>query len=126
MGLSEDQTEFLSRTFHGLDLRGGTCHGRTFDDCRFQECNFSEMRFEDCRFTGCVLEGCNLSVCRVDRSRFSDFRGCLFIRTDLSGADFTDAIDYDIDVNLNVIRGARFSRQEAVRLLEHLGIELVD
>jgi fluoroquinolone resistance protein len=199
MGLPEDQAEFLSQTFQGLDLSGRTCHGLTFEDCRFQECNFSETQFEDCRFTGCLLEGCNLSVCRLDRCRFSDahfdgcklvgidwttaqwpsialaapvhfrncilndgsffglrlpeltleackvhqvdfregdfsgsrfcfseFRGALFTRTDLSGADFTDAIDYDIDINLNVIRGARFSRQEAVRLLDHLGIELED
>ena len=58
--------------------------------------------------------------------RSLDFANSLFNGTDLSGADFTEAINYQIDVNRNKIKGAKFSRYEAVSLLESLGIELID
>jgi len=57
---------------------------------------------------------------------FSDFSSALFGRTDLSEADFSEATNYDIDVLNNVVRHAKFSRFEAVRLLQGLDIEVVD
>lgn len=99
--------------FHGCILNDSSFFGLHLPELTLEACKAHEVDFREGDFS-------------ASRFCFSDLRGCLFTRTDLSGADFTDAIDYDIDVNLNVIRGARFSRQEAVRLLEHLGIELVD
>ncbi len=57
---------------------------------------------------------------------YTDFTGCLFGNTNLTGADFSDATGYDIDIYQNVIKRAKFSRFEAVRLLDSLEIELVD
>lgn len=99
---------------------------------------FRNCILNDSSFFGLSLPELTLEACKahqVDfregdfsagRFCFSELTGCLFAHTDLSDADFTDAIDYDIDINLNTVRGARFSRQEAVRLLEHLGIQLED
>ncbi|MEQ8485804.1 MAG: pentapeptide repeat-containing protein [Pseudomonadales bacterium] len=100
---------------------------------RFRSCILNDSSFFGLELPELVLDACKARS--VDfregsfpgaRFCFSDLAGCLFNRTDLSGADFTDATDYDIDVNFNQVRGARFSRQEALRLLDHLGIELVD
>jgi len=44
----------------------------------------------------------------------------------LTGTDFTEATNYNIDIYFNEIKRAKFSRYEAVRLLNSLGIELVD
>lgn len=100
--------------------------------------SFSQCILNDSSFFGLELPELVLDACKarnVDfreggfrggRFCFCDLAGCLFNRTNLEGADFTDATDYDIDVQENRVLGARFSRQEAVRLLDHLGIELVD
>jgi uncharacterized protein YjbI with pentapeptide repeats len=55
----------------------------------------------------------------------SDLAGSLFHNTDLRAADFTDSWDFHIDVINNLIAKAKFSRLEALSLLESFGIELV-
>jgi fluoroquinolone resistance protein len=65
------------------------------------------------------------SFCEADFSQ-TDFLNSLFNRTNLTGADFTGASNYRIDVFSNEIRRAKFSRDEAIGLLVGLDIELVD
>jgi len=50
----------------------------------------------------------------------------LSIYPNLTGADFSEAVNYRINVFDNDLKKAEFSRYEAVSLLESLGIELVD
>jgi uncharacterized protein YjbI with pentapeptide repeats len=57
---------------------------------------------------------------------YTDFANALFGRTNLSRANFAEAINYDIDVFNNEIKAAKFSRHEAIRLLDSLDIELID
>ena len=38
---------------------------------------------------------------------------------------FNEAVNYDIDVNNNVLKDAMFCRYEVVRLLESLGVNLI-
>lgn len=83
-----------------------------------QELEMRGCRVEDVDFRECDLSGADL--------RESDFSKSLFRNTDLSGADFTLAQNYTIDINVNTIKGAKFSRYEAIRLLEGLDITLVD
>jgi uncharacterized protein YjbI with pentapeptide repeats len=56
----------------------------------------------------------------------SDLSNTLFRNTNLSSSNFTHSTNFDIDINQNNIKGAMFSRYEAVRLLNGLGIKLVD
>ncbi len=98
-------------------------HRSTLDDASFFGLELKELVIEDCRAHRVDFrEGC------FDRADFSrtDLRHSLFVRTGLRRADFTGATAYDIDPGLNAVEGARFSRDEAVRLLVGLGIELVD
>nr|WP_245680758.1 hypothetical protein [Veronia pacifica] len=48
------------------------------------------------------------------------------MRTNLQDVDFTDSTAYAIDILENQIKGATFSRYEALNLLNSLDIELVD
>ncbi|WP_420812697.1 hypothetical protein [Natronospirillum operosum] len=57
---------------------------------------------------------------------YSDFSHSSFMRTNLQGVDFSESTAYTIDVLENNVKEARFSRYEALSLLESLGIELVD
>jgi uncharacterized protein YjbI with pentapeptide repeats len=90
-------------TFLGLSL-----NEIVIEECKAHEVDFREGSFCDANFT------------------YTDFTNSLFSETNLEGSDFTEALNYQIDINRNNIKGAKFSRHEAVRLLEGLGIELVD
>jgi fluoroquinolone resistance protein len=54
-----------------------------------------------------------------------DFSQSLFMRTNLESVDFTDSYNFNIDVLENRVNKAKFSRFEALNLLNSLGIELV-
>jgi uncharacterized protein YjbI with pentapeptide repeats len=87
--------------------------GLTLKEIVIDKCRAHEVDFREGIFSGAVFAS-------------TDFAGCLFNETDLSGADFTEAINYTIDIKQNVINGVKFSRHEAVSLLEGLGILLTD
>jgi uncharacterized protein YjbI with pentapeptide repeats len=126
----------------------------TFDECKALGINwtradwprvartaslqFTKCIINDSSFQGLALEGLVLDECKardVDfrdgnfsnaRFMYTEFSGSLFNNTNLTGADFTEATNYDINIFNNEIRTAKFTRYEAVRLLDSLGIELID
>ena len=99
---------------------------------------FYQSILNDCSFYGLTLEELIVQECKAhhvdfregDFSNadftFSDLTGSLFGNTRLARANFTDAAEYDIDVYQNDIKGAKFSRFEAIRLLDSLEVELTD
>jgi len=90
-------------SFYGLFMRD-----LVMEECKAHNVDFREGDFSNSNFT------------------YTDLSGCFFGNTNLSGADFSEATDYDIDIYQNIIKKAKFSRFEAVRLLGSLKIELVD
>ncbi len=100
--------------------------------------SFTECIINDSSFFGLALSGLELEHCKAhdvdfrqgnfDKAKFSytDFTNSLFLKTNLREADFSEAENYDIDIFNNEIKAARFSRHEAVRLLNSLDIELMD
>lgn len=90
-------------SFYGLSLQD-----LVLEECKAHNVDFREGDFSNANFT------------------YTDLTGCFFVNTNLSGADFSEATDYDIDIYQNTITKAKFSRFEAVRLLDSLDIELVD
>ncbi len=68
-------------------------------------------------FREATLVGANFSESDLSESQFR--------HTDLSSSDFRDATSYTIDLRINTITGAKFSRDEAISLLESLEITLV-
>lgn len=103
-----DEDEIYERTFAGEDWSRRTMTRITFEACRFERCDFREANL-----TGAICT-------------FTDFSRALFGKSILSGADFSDAGNFDIDVFDNQIVGAKFSRHEALRLLASLEIVRVD
>jgi uncharacterized protein YjbI with pentapeptide repeats len=90
-------------SFYGLSL-----HELIMDQCKAHHVDFRGGDFSHANFG------------------YTDFTGSTFNNTKLTGADFSEATGYDIDIYHNEIKRAKFSRFEAVRLLEGLDIELVD
>ena len=93
------------------------------NDASFAGLDLSELVMEQCKLHDVDFREANLMQANF---RFSDFSHALFHQCDLSEADFTEATAYNIDVLNNRIKGAKFSRFEAVNLLSNLGIELID
>ena len=89
--------------FFGLSLQE-----IVLEDCKAHDVDFREGDFSNGNFT------------------YTDLAGSFFTNTNLSGADFSEATDYDINIYQNEIKRAKFSRYEAVGLLYSLEIELVD
>jgi fluoroquinolone resistance protein len=90
-------------SFHGLDLK--EMH---MEECKAHDVDFREANFSDANFS------------------YTDFSFSLFNKTNLSGANFAEATHFSIDIYSNTIKGAKFCRDEAVNLLDCLGIELID
>jgi uncharacterized protein YjbI with pentapeptide repeats len=100
---------------------------------RFIKCIINDATFFGLRLNEIEIEGCKAhdvdfregEFCEAILS-FTDFTNSLFNQTNLTGADFTGATNYRIDINHNIVRKAKFSRYEAVSLLDSLDIELID
>lgn len=87
---------------------GLTLNELVLDDCKLHDVDFREGDFKDSTMI------------------YSDFTCSLFMRTNLQRVDFSHSTDYAIDVLKNEVKEAKFSRFEALNLLDSLGIELVD
>lgn len=90
-------------SFFGLSLRKIVIQASKAHDVDFRESDLGEADFTK-----------------------TDFSNSLFGKTNLASADFTEACNYLIDVYDNEIKNAKFSRYQALGLLDSLGIELVD
>ena len=99
---------------------------------------FSECILNDSSFFGLDMKEMLMEACKAHDVDFRDaiLAGASFMHTDLShslfnktnlaGANFAEASHYHIDLYANSIKGAKFCRDEAVSLLDCLGIELID
>jgi fluoroquinolone resistance protein len=104
-----------------------------FSPVKFFKCIINDSSFFGLSLDEIVIEACKAYDVDFREGSFSkanftftDFTNSLFNGTNLSGADFTEAVNYRIDINYNVINRAKFSRYEAISLLESLQIELKD
>jgi len=104
-----------------------------FSPIKFQQCNMSDCSFFALELNQLVLDSCKVHEVDFRQGDFtqsnfsgSDFANSLFSQTNLTSVNFIEAINYHLDINNNIINKAKFSRHEAVNLLESLDIELVD
>ena len=100
---------------------------------KFYKCNISDSVFFGLDLSEIVIQDCKAHNVDFREGNFSesdfslsDFNGSLFSQTTLSGTDFIEATNYNIDINFNTIRQAKFSRYEALSLLDGLDIIVVD
>lgn len=106
--LNADPLRFRECILNDSNFFGLTLEGMVMKECRAKEVDFRNGSFQKADFTG------------------TDFKGALFANTHLGGANFTDAQNTSIDIRSNHLKGAIFSRYEALFLLETMGIVLVD
>jgi len=103
----------VSLKFNKCIINDSSFFGLNLDEIIIEECKAHDVDFRDGSF-------CSANF------TYTDFTNSLFGKTNISNADFSEATNYDIDIFNNKISKAKFSRYEAVRLLNSLDIELVD
>ena len=81
----------------------------------------SEIKIQECKAHDVDFREADLSKTNLSKT---DFHQSLFIHTNLTAADFSDAFNYNIDIRLNVVKKAKFSFPDAVNLLRHFEIEI--
>ena len=106
--LSAEPIRFKECILNDSNFFGLSLEGLVMKECRAKEVDFRNASFQKANFAG------------------TDFKGALFEKTHLEGTDFTEAQNTHIDIHSNYLKGAIFSRYEALFLLEIMGIVLVD
>jgi len=99
----------------------------------FQECDISHSTFiglpmKKTEFIRCIAHDVDFREGDFTSAQFTgtDLSESMFGQTLLTGANFSNARNYNIDPIENRISGAAFSLPEAISLLYALDIELVD
>lgn len=149
-----DDCRFVKCNMSVLNVTGSKFSDTVFEECKLSGIDWTKAHYSDIliaapfsflnsvldysSFYGLVLHDMVMRECRVHDADFresdlsmadlreTDFTDTLFRNTNLSGADLTLAENYRIDIHVNTIKGARFSRYEAFSLLDSLEITLVD
>ena len=100
---------------------------------KFKRCMINSSSFYGLNLAKIIIENCrahdvDFREANFSRASFSctDLTNSIFHNTNLAGANFNEAKNYDINVKNNLIKNAKFCRFEAVRLLESLDINLIN
>jgi len=113
-----------------LGLAFQDCHpflySFSFKDCKLDYSTFNELTLKKMVFTNCSLVEVDFTACDLSESVFENcnLNRAVFHKTNLRKADFTTAIHFNIDVNFNQIKGAKFSQAGALTLLHQFAITI--
>ena len=105
------------KTFFSANFENSLVHYCNFSDLNMKNASFCKSKLKESHFTNTALSGADFEDV--------DLSGTIFHGCDLSKADFSKAINYDIDPQTNKIKKAKFSLPEAVGLLRGFDITIV-
>ena len=137
--ITVSHSKFMEVTFEGSKLVGvdwskahwpsiASFKALKFESCLISYSSFYGLELQEIAIVQCKALEVDFREGNFTESDFSytNFSGSLFAKTRLRKVNFAEATNYHIDVLNNDIKEAKFSRYEAVSLLESLGIELLD
>lgn len=78
--------------------------------CMMNYVSFVKNRLEKARFSGCQITDALFSECNLQKAVFHDcdLTNTVFMQNNLQKSDFTTAVNYTIDPEINRMRGANF------------------
>ncbi len=99
-----------------------------FDECMLDGSSFFGLYLQELKMEACQARDVDFTEADCEYASFiqTDFADSTFHETRLIKADFTDALNYAIDIHSNKITGAKFSLPEAINLLRGLDIEIIE
>jgi fluoroquinolone resistance protein len=83
--------------------------------------NLSEINIQECKVHDVDFREADLSRSNLTNS---DFYQASFVRTKLVAADFSGAVNYNIDIRINDVKKAIFTFPDAINLLQHFEIHI--
>lgn len=97
-------------------------------DCAISYSSFAHVDFAKRKIIRCKAQEVYFWETNLTQTDFSqtDLENSQFKNSDLSQADFSTAKNYAISPKLNILKGTKFSLPDAVSLLYHLEIVLVE
>ncbi len=119
------EVEFTGCKAIGIDwTKAGKIKELSFTDCLVNYSNFRLLKLPKTVMKKCEAKEADFIETDLENSILTgtDFENSVFFKTNLSGADFTGATNYSIDVNNNTLKKTRFSLPEALSLLNNLDI----
>lgn len=99
-----------------------------FDKCILNDSSFMGLSLREIIMTDCKAHEVDFRDADCTQGDFTatDFHNSLFNHTNLTNANFAEAVNYNIHVLFNEIKQAKFTLPEAANLLRSLDIELLD
>lgn len=99
-----------------------------FKNCQLQMSNFYLLKLARTRFVNCQMEQVDFAEADLTAASFKDcnLAGAIFDNTQLAQADFSTALNFNINPGINKLKGAKFSKEGLLGLVGGLGIEIVD
>lgn len=97
--------------FYNSNISHSSFFGLELADLLIEECKANDVDFREANLNHASFVG-------------SDLQSSLFMHTNLKHADFTNAINYSIDVQFNEITQASFSFPDVIALLQHMDIKI--
>lgn len=126
-----NRTSLMNVTFSGCKMFGiqlNDCNqlglALTFDSCQLNHSSFYQMKLKGTKFKNCSLIEVDFTQAELNECGFEhcDLSGATFDRTQLEKADFTTALNYIINPEVNNIKKARFSAEGLAGLLQQYAI----
>ena len=98
-----------------------------FVNCVINDSSFLGLSLRDARVAKCLAKGADFREADLSRADLThtDFKDSLFGKTNLTGADLSQARNYAIRVSDNQVKDAKFSMPEAMALLYCLDIRII-
>lgn len=111
-----------------LGVKFNLCHDFIFEVC-FKNCtldysSFEKRKMQKTTFDNSSLKSVDFTNCNLNQSKFlnSDLNEAIFYNTNIQEVDFSSAFNYTIDLSLNNIKKAHFSKKDLAGLLSHYNI----
>jgi|TARA_B110000093_G_C12949139_1_gene401662 uncharacterized protein YjbI with pentapeptide repeats len=91
----------------------------TFDNCQLNFSSFYKLKIPQTLFNECNLEEVDFTEANLNNSRFhiSNFNNAIFNETNLEKTDFKTAFNFSIDPENNMLKSAKFSKENIGGLL---------
>jgi len=98
----------------------------SFKDCQLDFSNFHQMKLAQTQFINCRMESVEFQEADLSRAVFkgSSLMNAQFYNSNLEESDFREAIAYIINPNQNRVKGAKFSLDGVMGLLQQYQIEI--
>ncbi|MGH1334618.1 MAG: pentapeptide repeat-containing protein [Aureispira sp.] len=125
---SLQEVEFIGCKLLGIAFEHCRTFGlaMTFEQCQLNHASFYQLDLQNSRFQNCELKSVDFAEANLAKVQLTscNLLHANFEQTNLEGADLRHSIQYSIDPNKNRLRGATFSLQEVVGLLDQHKINI--